>query len=182
MFSLIDHTSYTCNTGSKHKSCMRDAGRATQVSQTKPWLVLFLSVGLSPTPLPCAWVRDCTAMSWVRLRSTISTYSRRQTLQNNQISDLAEHLQTKPKDGASAVGEKSPVIFYNPSTDVKSIQQKSLSSYLNIINVWNLVLLVLLAKYFRYFEWSVIFFKVLTNKKTIILESNYDVYEDRNWL
>ena len=122
------------------------------------------------------------AMSWVRLRSTISTHSRKQTLQNNQISDLAEHLQTKPKDGASAVGEKSPVIFYNPSTDVKSIQQKSLSSYLNIINVWNLVLLVLLAKYFRYFEWSVIFCKVLTNKKTIILESNYDVYEDRNWL
>ena len=122
------------------------------------------------------------AMSWVRLRSTISTYSRRQTLQNNQISDLAEHLQTKPKDGASAVGEKSPVIFYNPSTDVKSIQQKSLSSYLNIINVWNLVLLVLLAKYFRYFEWSVIFFEVLTNKKTFILESNYDVYEDKNWL
>ena len=122
------------------------------------------------------------AMSWVRLRSTISTHSRRQTLQNNQISDLAEHLQTKPKDGASAVGEQSPVIFYNPSTDVKSIQQKSLSSYLNIINVWNLVLLVLLAKYFRYFEWSVIFFEILTNKKTFILESNYDVYEDKNWL
>ena len=136
VYPLIIHHTLATLVENINPACEKPGHRSVS-DQTLAFVISLCRSALRP-PLPPLHMSQrlySAAMSWVRLRSTISTYSRRQTLQNNQISDLAEHLQTKPKDGASAVGEKSPVIFYNPSTDVKSIQHKSLSSYLNIINV-----------------------------------------------
>ena len=131
VYPLIIHHTLATLVENINPACEKPGHRSVS-DQTLTFVIFPCRSALRP-PLRMSQRLYSAAMSWVRLRSTISTHSRRQTLQNNQISDLAEHLQTKPKDGASAVGKK-PVIFYNPAADVKSIKQKNLSSYLKIIH------------------------------------------------